>query len=111
MWAGTGSCSQLSVKRARADPRRTSITHSGDVSRKDLVLELNPCEKGAYDRNSKPLWSTASGVAAIGAGFSWSVLFMLGMSAFVMGGGMILMMVRSCKQLAERHQHVTVESH
>jgi hypothetical protein len=52
----------------------------------------------------------ASGVAGIGASFSWSVLFMLGMLAFVMGG-MILMMVRSCKQLAERHQHVTVESH
>ena len=28
----------------------------------------------------------ASGVAGIGASFSWSVLFMLGMLAFVMGG-------------------------
>jgi uncharacterized integral membrane protein len=35
---------------------------------------------------------------------------MLGMLAFVMGG-MILMMVRACRQLAERRQQVTVESH
>jgi len=52
----------------------------------------------------------ASGVAGIGASFSWSVLFMLGMLAFVMGG-MILMMIRSCRQLADRHTRVTVESH
>ena len=50
----------------------------------------------------------ASGVAGIGASFSWSVLFMLGMLAFVMGG-MILMMVRACRQLAERRQQVTVD--
>jgi hypothetical protein len=51
-----------------------------------------------------------SGVAGIGASFSWSVLFMLGMLAFVMGG-IVLMMVRSCRQLADRHPRVRVESH
>jgi hypothetical protein len=43
-----------------------------------------------------------SGVAGIGASFSWSVLFMLGMLAFLLTG-MVLMMVQSCKQLAAQH--------
>jgi hypothetical protein len=44
-----------------------------------------------------------SGVAGISASFSWSVVFMLGMLTFLLTG-MVLMMVRSCKQLAEQ-QH------
>jgi hypothetical protein len=40
----------------------------------------------------------ASGVNGISAGFSWSVLFMLFSVASIMGG-MIFMMVRSCRQL------------
>jgi hypothetical protein len=44
-----------------------------------------------------------SGVAGISASFSWSVIFMIGMVAFLLTG-MVLMMVRSCKQLAkQRH--------
>ena len=42
-----------------------------------------------------------SGVAGISASFSWSVVFMLGVLAFLLTG-MVLMMVRSCKQLAEQ---------
>ena len=43
-----------------------------------------------------------SGVAGISASFSWSVLFMLGVTAFLLTG-LVLMMVRSCKQLAALH--------
>jgi hypothetical protein len=43
-----------------------------------------------------------SGVAGISASFSWSVLFMLGVTGFLMTG-FVLMMVRSCKQLAAHH--------
>jgi hypothetical protein len=44
-----------------------------------------------------------SGVAGISASFSWSVIFMIGMVAFLLTG-MVLMMIRSCKQLAnQRH--------
>ena len=42
-----------------------------------------------------------SGVAGISASFSWSVVFMLAVLAFLLTG-MVLMMVRSCKQLAEQ---------
>jgi hypothetical protein len=44
-----------------------------------------------------------SGVAGISASFSWSVVFMLGMLAFLIGG-MVLMMVRSCQQLADQQE-------
>jgi hypothetical protein len=51
-----------------------------------------------------------SGVAGISASFSWSVIFMIGMVAFLLTG-MVLMMVRSCKQLAEqRHPAATSPS-
>jgi hypothetical protein len=51
-----------------------------------------------------------SGVAGISASFSWSVIFMIGMVAFLLTG-MVLMMVRSCKQLAEqRHPAATAPS-
>jgi hypothetical protein len=50
----------------------------------------------------------ASGAGGIGASFSWSVLFMIGMLAFLMSG-MVLMMVRSCRQLAAQRQ--ALESH
>jgi hypothetical protein len=43
-----------------------------------------------------------SGVAGISASFSWSVLFMLGVTAFLLTG-LVLMMIRSCKQLAALH--------
>jgi hypothetical protein len=52
----------------------------------------------------------ASGVGGIGASFSWSVLFMIGMLAFLMSG-MVLMMIRSCRQLAAQRQRVAMESH
>jgi hypothetical protein len=45
----------------------------------------------------------ASGVNGISAGFSWSVLFMLFSVASVMGG-LIFMIVRSCKQIEARRQ-------
>jgi hypothetical protein len=51
-----------------------------------------------------------SGVIGISASFSWSVVFMLGMLAFLLTG-MVLMMVRSCKQLAaQQQQHPAVTS-
>ena len=52
----------------------------------------------------------ASGVGGIGASFSWSVLFMIGMLAFLMTG-MVLMMIRSCRQLAAQRQRVAVKTH
>src|ERR1700761_7157473 len=44
-----------------------------------------------------------SGVAGISSSFSWSVVFMLGMLAFLLSG-MVIMMVRTCRQLAEQQQ-------
>ncbi|HYY28560.1 MAG TPA: hypothetical protein VE860_11475 [Chthoniobacterales bacterium] len=43
-----------------------------------------------------------SGVGGISASFSWSVVFMLGVIAFLLTG-LVVMMVRSCKQLAAQH--------
>src|SRR5260370_25333603 len=51
----------------------------------------------------------ASGVGGIGASFSWSVFFMIGMLAFLMSG-MVLMMIRFCWQLAAQRQRIGVES-
>jgi hypothetical protein len=51
----------------------------------------------------------ASGVSGIGASFSWSVLFMIGMLAFLLSG-MVFMMIRSCRQLAAQRQRMEVES-
>ena len=50
-----------------------------------------------------------SGVAGISASFSWSVVFMLGMLAFLLSG-MVIMMVRTCRQLAAQQQGGTGES-
>jgi hypothetical protein len=47
-----------------------------------------------------------AGVGGISASFSWSVVFMLGMLAFLLTG-MLFMIVRSCKQLAERQNQVS----
>jgi hypothetical protein len=44
-----------------------------------------------------------SGVAGISASFSWSVLFMICMLGLLMSC-LIVMMVRSCKQLAQQQQ-------
>src|SRR6478736_8997522 len=44
-----------------------------------------------------------SGVAGISSSFSWSVVFMLGMLVFLLSG-MVIMMVRTCRQLAEQQQ-------
>jgi hypothetical protein len=49
-----------------------------------------------------------SGVGGISASFSWSVVFMLGMLTFLLTG-MVLMMIRSCKQLAEQQQRLAVD--
>jgi hypothetical protein len=46
-----------------------------------------------------------SGVGGISASFSWSVVFMLGMLGFLLCG-MVRMMIRSCRQLAEQRQRV-----
>ena len=50
-----------------------------------------------------------SGVVGISASFSWSVIFMIGMLGFLLGG-MIFMMVRSCRQLADQQQQVSEAS-
>jgi hypothetical protein len=46
-----------------------------------------------------------SGVGGISASFSWSVVFMLGMLAFLLCG-MIRMMIRSSRQLAAQQAQV-----
>ncbi len=51
-----------------------------------------------------------SGVGGISASFSWSVVFMLGMLACLLTG-MVFMMIRSCKQLAEQQQRSAASSH
>jgi len=45
----------------------------------------------------------ASGVDGISAGFSWSVIFMLGAVGSVLGG-LVWMVVRSCKQLSAEQE-------
>ena len=50
-----------------------------------------------------------SGVSGISAGFSWSVLFMLFSVASILGG-MIFMIVRSCRQLEAKQGIVSVRS-
>jgi hypothetical protein len=50
-----------------------------------------------------------AGVAGISASFSWSVIFMLGMLAFLLTG-MLFMIIRSCKQLAEQQNQVSQAS-
>jgi hypothetical protein len=44
-----------------------------------------------------------SGVGGISAGFSWSVVFMLGMLTVLLCG-MVRMMIRSSRQLAEQQR-------
>src|ERR1700747_16706 len=46
-----------------------------------------------------------SGVGGISASFSWSVIFMLGMVAFLLTG-MLFMIIRSCKELAAQQNPV-----
>ena len=46
-----------------------------------------------------------SGVGGISASFSWSVVFMLGMVAFLLTG-MLFMIVRSCNELAAQQNPV-----
>jgi hypothetical protein len=50
-----------------------------------------------------------SGVGGISAGFSWSVVFMLAMLAFLLTG-LVLMMVRTCRQLAEQQRHLAPDA-
>ena len=45
----------------------------------------------------------ASGVDGISAGFSWSVIFMLGAVGSVLGG-LMWMVVRTCKQLSAEQE-------
>jgi membrane-associated phospholipid phosphatase len=52
----------------------------------------------------------ASGLSGISAGFSWSVLFMIGTVIFLVSG-MVMMMIRACKQLAEQHSAASAQSH
>ena len=49
------------------------------------------------------------GVSGISAGFSISVLFMIGFVVFLLTG-MIFMIVRSCKQLDAKHRMVSAQS-
>jgi hypothetical protein len=51
----------------------------------------------------------ASGVSGISAGFSWSVLYMLLSVASILGG-MIFMIVRSCRQLEASQKIASVRS-
>ena len=51
----------------------------------------------------------ASGVSGISAAFSWSVLFMLFSVAATMGG-MILMIVRSCRRIEARREIASVRA-
>jgi hypothetical protein len=46
-----------------------------------------------------------AGVGGISASFSWSVIFMLGMVAFLLTG-MLFMIIRSCKELAAQQNPV-----
>jgi hypothetical protein len=46
-----------------------------------------------------------SGVGGISASFSWSVIFMLGVVAFLLTG-MLFMIIRSCKELAAQQNPV-----
>jgi hypothetical protein len=71
----------------------------------NYVPSLVACE-GCKEPSSV---SGASGVGGIGASFSWSVLFMIGMLAFLISG-MVLMMIRSCRQLAAQRERIEVES-
>jgi hypothetical protein len=71
----------------------------------NYVPSLVACE-GCKEPSSV---SGASGVGGIGASFSWSVLFMIGILAFLISG-MVLMMIRSCRQLAAQRQRIEVES-
>ena len=66
---------------------------------------LLACEGGKEPSNV----AGDSGVAGISASFSWSVVFMLGMLAFLLTG-MVLMMIRSCKQLAEQQHRLEISS-
>jgi hypothetical protein len=52
----------------------------------------------------------SSGVNGIGAGFSWSVIFMIGMISLLVAG-MIVMIVRACKQLEAQQSAAVVQSH
>jgi hypothetical protein len=49
------------------------------------------------------------GVSGISAGFSMSVLFMIGFVVFLLTG-MTFMIVRSCKQLDAKHRMVSAQS-
>jgi hypothetical protein len=71
----------------------------------NYVPSLVACE-GCKEPSSV---SGASGVGGIGASFSWSVLFMIGILAFLISG-MVLMMIRSCRQLAAQRERIEVES-
>ena len=50
------------------------------------------------------------GVSGISAGFSLSVLFMIGFVVFLLTG-MTFMIVRSCKQLDAKHRMVGTQPH
>jgi hypothetical protein len=50
------------------------------------------------------------GVSGISAGFSLSVLFMIGFVVLLLTG-MTFMIVRSCKQLDAKHRMVSAQSH
>jgi len=52
----------------------------------------------------------ASGVGGISAGFSWSVIFMIGTVVFLVAG-MIFMIVRACKQLDAQQTIASLRSH
>jgi hypothetical protein len=52
----------------------------------------------------------ASGVGGISAGFSWSVIFMIGTVAFLVVG-LIFMIVRTCKRLEAQQTVASIRSH
>jgi hypothetical protein len=84
------------ITKTTSMPRFVSLLCAGLMSYAPSLLACELCKEPSSVAGD-------SGVAGISASFSWSVIFMLGMLAFLTGG-MVFMMVRSCKRLAEQQQ-------
>ncbi len=82
--------------------RLVSLTSIAVMSYLPSVLACEGCKEPSNVAGD-------SGVAGISASFSWSVIFMIGMIAFLLTG-MIFMIIRSCKQLAAQQNPAVVEA-
>jgi hypothetical protein len=74
-----------------------------------LVLSYIPAVFACEGCKEPSSVTGASGVDGISAGFSWSVIFMLGAVGSVLGG-LVWMMVRSCKQLSAEQEGVSLRT-